>query len=1131
MMRLNLAFLALLLPLGAGAQEHNRGIGKYPGAPTEFFGPKAMDNDGFRNLALHRAAYASSCRDYNLTAHLVTDGICNDDEPAWMTVSTPQGILPKREAEWAIDGGPYSHHVLTGGKTWLQYDWNVQTFSADKLVLDARVAYRHRDGSSYRIVCEVSDDGTNWTTIGRLEGDTLPGRPMNYQLPADPNKQANREYLPARMLDQSIDFGRTVTFSHFRLKMEMEGAAHWDIHDLHFFDNKQKEVWLLPSQQFCSMWVSEGGGRQWLRIDLGGKSTVGKVTPHWYQEPRKWHYETEDEGRSVTLVMEEPNESGYYALRELEIWGWGGQDFEAHDAAPAAADRKELSGGNWRLQRASEVSSTGERIASEDFDDKDWIIATVPGTILTSYLNIGAIPDTDTGDNVDQISESFFNADFWYRHVFYADQPYRFLHFDGINWKARVYMNGQMLGRIDGAFMRGCFDIGPYIRMGKNVLAVEIIRNEHFGVVKEKDENTTQFNGGILGADNPTFHASIGWDWITTVRGREAGIWNEVYLTNEQEVTIADPYVKTEILPNGQKRVTPSVFVRNNNPKMFQGTLEGWIGDTRFEQDVTLNAHEEKEIAFSPDDYPQLTGKNFRLWWPNGYGTPYLYMAGFSMNGSELNYKAGLRQMEYVDEEDSLRIYINKRRFVPLGGNWGFDEHNLRYREREYQAAVAYHQDMNCTMIRNWVGQIGDEKFYEACDEQGLMVWQDFWLANPADGPDPYDNTLFTDNARDYLRRMRSHPCIAIYCGRNEGYPPETIDKALRQMIADMAPGLGYIPSSADDGVSGHGPYWALPAKEYFERQTGKIHTERGMPCVMNIESMTRALETDHLWPQNKVWGKHDYTLMGAQRAREFNKLVAQTGQPDDAEEFSRYAQLINYNGYRAMFESTSKKRAGLLIWMSHPCWPTMVWQTYDYYLDPTAAYFGVKKACEPLHVQYNALTDSIELVNMFAGDQKNLRVHADIFDKDGTTIWTKTVSADSKDDTTTQLMLIDSRYTRDGLYFLRLQIEGQKENTYILGDYSLLPTLPQTTVTQQVSTKKNGNENEASLSITNTGNSPAVFLRVNLKGEDGEQILPVIYSDNYQTLMPKETRIVTIKWKDEDSRDCRPVVEIKGLN
>ena len=1130
MMRLHMAFLALLLPLFAGAQDRTRGIGKYPGAPAEFFGPVAAHNDGLRNLALHRAAYASTCRDYNMTAHLVTDGICNDDEPAWVTVSTPQGILPKREAEWAIDGGPYSHHVLTGGKTWLQYDWNVLTFSADRLVLDARVAYRQQ-GSGYRIVCEVSDDGTNWTAIGRLEGDTLPGRPMNYQLPADPNKQTNREYLAARMLDQSIDFGRTVTFSHFRLKMEMEGAAHWDIHDLHFYDREQKEVWLLPSQHFCSMWMSDGGGRQWLYVDLGGKSTVEKVIPHWYQEPRKWHYETADDGRSVKLVMEEPNESGYYALRELEVWGRGGQDFTAHEAAPATADRTELSGGGWRLQRASEVSANGETIASEEFDDKDWIIATVPGTVLTSYLNINAIPDPDKGDDVDQISESFFNANFWYRNVFYLDRPCRFLHFDGINWKARIYLNGQMLGRIDGAFMRGCFDVGRYVKRGRNVLAVEIIRNEHFGVVKEKDENTTQFNGGILGADNPTFHASIGWDWITTVRGREAGIWNEVYLTNEQEVTINDPYVKTVIMADGLKRITPSVFVRNNTPAAYHGTLTGWIGDTRFEQEVTLGANEEKEIVFDPDDYPQLTGKDFRLWWPNGYGTPYLYKAGFRMNNSELNYKAGLRQMEYVDADDSLRIYINKRRFVPMGGNWGFDEHNLRYRGREYQAAVAYHQDMNCTMIRNWVGQIGDEKFYEACDERGLMVWQDFWLANPADGPDPYDNTLFVSNARDYLRRMRSHACIGIYCGRNEGFPPEPIDQALRQMTALLAPGMGYIPSSADKGVSGHGPYWALPAKEYFERQTGKIHTERGMPCVMNIESLTRALGTDKLWPQNKVWGQHDYTLTGAQRAREFNSLVAQIGQPANAEEFSRYAQLINYNGYRAMFESTSAKRAGLLIWMSHPCWPTMVWQTYDYYMEPTAAYFGVKKACEPLHVQYNALTDSIELVNLFAGDRQNLSVRAAIYDKNGKRIWTKTVSTDSKDDTTTRLFPIDNKYSRDGLYFLRLEIEGLTENMYILGDYSQLPTLPKASVTQQVTVKKEGSGNVASLNITNTGNSPAAFLRINLKGEDGEQILPAVYSDNYLTIMPGETRTVTVTWKDEDSRGSRPVFETGGLN
>ena len=136
-------------------------------------------------------------------------------------------------------------------------------------------------------------------------------------------------------------------------------------------------------------------------------------------------------------------------------------------------------------------------------------------------------------------------------------------------------------------------------------------------------------------------------------------------------------------------------------------------------------------------------------------------------------------------------------------------------------------------MIRNWVGMTGDKEFFEACDRYGIMVWQDFWLANPADGPDPDDEAMFMDNARDFVLKIRNHPCIGIYCGRNEGYPPKTLDDGLRETVALLHPGLDYISSSADDGVSGHGPYWAISAKEYFEKQTGKLHSERGMPNVM----------------------------------------------------------------------------------------------------------------------------------------------------------------------------------------------------------------------------------------------------------------------------------------------------------
>ena len=795
------------------------------------------------------------------------------------------------------------------------------------------------------------------------------------------------------------------------------------------------------------------------------------------------------------------------------------------------------------LQRASEVTASGETIASADYDCQSWVPATVPGTVLASYLNIGAVPNPNYADDVDQISESFFRSNFWYRDEFEWDGllkgEQQWLNFDGINWKANVFLNGQRLGRIEGAFMRGRFNVTGLLRKGKNYLAVEIVCNEHFAAIKEKDKNTTQFNGGILGADNPTFHATVGWDWITTVRGREAGIWNEVYLTATAMVTLSDPYVKTEI--GHTINVTPSVFVRNNDSRPVTGTLSGHIGDARFEKTITLPANTEQEISFQPSEFPQLSDPDFRLWWPNGYGESFLYDAGFSFQESTLHYRAGLRQMTYEDAKDSLRIYVNGRRFIPLGGNWGFDEHNLLYRSREYDIAVGYHRDMNFTMIRNWVGQVGDESFYDACDRHGIMIWQDFWLANPADGPDPYDDVLFLRNAEDYTRRMRSHASIGLYCGRNEGFPPIAIDRKLREYVHALAPGIEYISHSSSQGVSGGGPYRALTTKEYFEKQSGKIHSERGMPNVMNIESLRRTFSPEALWPQSLQWGQHDFTLQGAQRATTFNQMVTDAfGEASSAEEFSRWAQLINYNGYRAMFESTSRTRAGLLLWMSHPCWPSMVWQTYDYYFDPTAAYFGCKKACEPLHIQYNALTDSIEIVNHSAGNLRAITANISVFNLNGKCVYQKKQRLNSNEDTTfacAKLSTVMPQAPSD-VYFLRLTLSDKKgvisENTYIRGrndgDYRALRTLPKALLQQHVTITSSGHTVTARVTLRNKSRIPAPFLRLNLKGNDGEQILPVIYSDNYITLMPGEQKTVTVSWNRRDAHGHDGHIDIIGL-
>ena len=1177
-------FLLVLCSVGLSAMamaddnQQSRGIGLYPGAVSDYFAPAVSWTEGggeLTNVALHRAAWASSAIDYNHTAHLATDGLCDTAEPSLLTVTTPAGRLPRKEAEWAIDGGPYSRNILMGGHTWLQYDWSgSMRLRATQLKLQGMVAYNNKvESKGYVIRCEASDDGTAWHTVGELRGDGLPGKPLQYMLHSDPNKQTDDGLLPARRLDETIRFTAPLATQHFRITMQLEGAAHWDVHELQFQDALGKYVEVMPSQAFSSMWISNGGGEQWLYTDLGKSLPIERIQLDWYQAPKRGCIQVSDDAKNwatvtglgmepsdaeiiqeslkvqctaryVRLLMQEPGEAGRYALREMQVLSSQKTVYTPHAVAGLRRGRYELSGGGWQLQRASEVEGRGEQIASADYDSRSWIPATVPGTALTSYINIGAVPNPNYADDVDQISESFFRSDFWYRTAFevaeLAEGQQQWLNFDGINWKANVFLNGQRLGRIEGAFMRGKFNVTGLLRKGSNYLAVEVICNEHFGAVKEKDENTTQFNGGLLGADNPTFHATIGWDWITTVRGREVGIWNEVYLTTTGSVTVSDPYVRTEV--SKTVSLTPSVFLRNNDNHAVSGRLSGWIGDVRFEKRVTLPACAEQEVAFAPEQFPQLSGSDFRLWWPNGYGEPYLYEAGFTFtpdggSGTTLSYQAGLREMRFVDAKDSLRIYVNGRRFVPLGGNWGFDEHNLLYRSREYDIAVGYHRDMNCTMIRNWVGQIGDEAFYEACDRHGIMVWQDFWLANPADGPDPYDDVLFLSNAEDYLRRIRSHACIGIYCGRNEGYPPEAIDRKLRQYVAQLSPGMDYISSSADDGVSGHGPYRALPIREYFARQSGKIHTERGMPNVMNIESLRRTLSDAALWPQSVEWGQHDYTLQGAQRASEFNALVAKgLGEAESAEEFTRWAQLVNYNGYRAMYESTSCSRAGLLIWMSHACWPSMVWQTYDYYFEPTAAYFGVKKACEPLHIQYNALTDSIEVVNRSAGHRAALTAVATIYDLSGRKVRQQKVRLGSHEDTTVALMRLTSMQASapSDVWFLRLQLTDKRgivsENLYVMGreadNYRALRTLPKPQLQQQF--KVSGTS--ATLTLRNTGKRPAVFLRINLKGADGEQILPVNYSDNYLTLMPGEQRSVSLTWRAEDARGQQPKVEVTAL-
>jgi hypothetical protein len=1160
------------------AQTYTRGLGVYPGDPKQFFGPKtAVDATTYRNLALRRAAFNSSSYDYNLTATLITDGIKDTVIPRTVAVSTSSagengtpGVLARIDRELLIDDNVTSATALSGAKPWVQFELRggAAPLEIDKFEVIPRSGFSFGRApqqttpqpGGWTMVVNGSDDGQNWRELGRSSGTD---RPMT------------QGWKP------TVQLAASSRNRFFRIEFEGPADIRWNFSEV-FFYNKGQRVNIGGPYNFTSAWMSEGTGVEWVYADLGAVCTFDRINLSWIRRARTGSIQVSNDaatwttlqalpsstslvddiklaqpakGRYVRVLMTSPASPEGYILSEMEVYGRGGPVPRPAAAAVAQADGKLLlAGGAWRVQRDSLVSGAPETISKAGYQDSDWVIATVPGTTLVSYLNAGAIPDPDYGDNQLQISDSFFYADFWFRNEFVAPAaaPGRhvWLNFDGINWKADVYLNGEKVGHIDGGFMRGKFDVTKQIKPGaKNAIAVRVIKNATPGSIKEKTAQSTGLNGGALGLDNPTYHATIGWDWIPPVRGRDTGIWADVYLSQTGPVALENPFVRSTLpLPDTSSAdLFVEATVRNLEPKPVTGTLRGTFGTVAFEAPVTLEASATKTIKLDPSTTPALKLAKPRLWWPNGYGEQYLYpvkiqfVAGATVSDTK-SFQSGVRQMTFNEDGGNLRLFVNGRRFIARGGNWGHPESNLRYRAREYDAAVKYHKEMNFTMIRNWVGQVGDEAFYEACDKYGIMIWQDFWLANPVDGPEPSDNDMFLANAKDYVQKIRNHPSLGIYVGRNEGNPPAVIDKGIRAMLPEIHPGIHYISNSAMGVVSGGGPYRMQPQKLYFQqRATPKLHSEMGMPNIMTIDSIRQMMPEPAMWPQGKTWGLHDFTTAGAQGGQSFRDTIDKSyGGAKSAEEWSMLAQFVNYDGHRAMFEAQSKNRMGLLIWMSHPCWPTFVWQTYDYYLEPTAAYFGIKKAAEPLHIQWNPVGNTVEVVNYNAGNQKGLTARIEILNMDGSTKWDRSANLDASEDTVQSPITIEFPADLSPTHFLRLTLsQGTKvlsTNFYLRGteeyNYRAIRDLPKVKLETATKAVQQGNRWVLTTTLKNPSKTPALLVRLKaVREKSGDRILPAMYEDNYVALMPGESRVIKTELESADTRGESPRMVVEGFN
>ncbi len=814
-----------------------------------------------------------------------------------------------------------------------------------------------------------------------------------------------------------------------------------------------------------------------------------------------------------------------------------------------------LSGSTWRVQHAGLVDATPSQITEGDFDDSGWVPATVPGTVLADFAAAGKVPDPLYGDNMHQISDAVFSGnDYWYRTQIALPESFAgqrlFLDFSGINWKSEIYLNGERLGGIDGAYQRGEFEITALVDFEKeNTLAVLIRHPEHWvpagRKVLRKSLGCRITNGDDHGYDSPACLAAAGWNWLPIMRGRNMGIWNHVSIHARGNVSIRDPWVSTALpLPDTScADLTIRTTLKNHHSETVTGTLTATLGKTHLTIPVTLTANEEKTVVLDPAQFPQLTVQHPKLWWPNGYGEANLqelnlqFIEGNAVSDSSTT-QFGIRQIDHKVIDNVLFLYCNGVRLLIRGGNWGLPEAMMRCDKEGYDLRVKLHKEANLNMIRNWVGMTNREELYDACDRAGILIFDDFWLANPHDGPEPLDQAMFMANARDKIKWVRKHPSLALYCGRNEGNPPAELDAAMKAAVAALDGTRHYVPNSARGTLTGFGPYDVRPPVWYFEKRGSTFHTEQGIIAFPEVESMRRMMPAKDLWPISDMWAIHNYQTG---RSHKFTDTIIQRfGEPDSLEEYCRRAQLHNYESAKAMFESLqSNQGSGVLLWMSQSAWPSLICQLYDHYFEYTASYFAAKKAASPVHLFRDCLRNEIRLANNTREPLKNVTATATILDAAGTVLWEKSAVVDAEPTSALTCFALEHTPAED-VHFLKLELRSGEtllaDNFYWLenkaGNCLNLNELPAAKVAmEKISARSNNGTRTLKLRLTNNSDSFSLLNKVRLKDAGGESILPVFLDDSYVSLAPGEERIITLRVDDKLLDGKAAQLHLEGWN
>jgi exo-1,4-beta-D-glucosaminidase len=821
---------------------------------------------------------------------------------------------------------------------------------------------------------------------------------------------------------------------------------------------------------------------------------------------------------------------------------------------------------NWYIASCEKVKFSGKKISSPDYkpDLQNWFKSSVPSTVLSTLINNGVYKNIYFNKNLDKINKKPFSVPWWYRKEFtIVNKKGRYfrLLINGINYKADIYVNGKKIAdlkKVFGAFRRFDFDITSYMKKGKNILLFKIYP-------PEKGDYTIGFV-----------------DWNPQAPDKNMGIWRTVELKESGIVSLDNVFTKP-ILDTKTMNGIVEVYgkLKNNS-------------NTKVKGEILIRVEETGLQIYKKYEIPPMTEKNLliekirfnnpKLWWPNGLGEPFLYHLSLKVKYNreitdDTRIRFGIRKIEDYMTTEGVRGYkINGKKILIKGGGW-VDDLTLANNKKNIETQIKYIKDMNLNTIR-LEGFWGNSQYmYDLADENGLLImvgfschweWKDY-LGTPVNekfnGPTTKGGiTLITDYLKDQIIWLRNHPSVFVWAVGSDKIPYPELEKKYINIMKKYDGTRPYIAAtkeftskiSGKTGIKMRGPYaFTVPVYWFEDKDYGGafgFNSETGPGAQIPVlESLKKMIPEDKLWPINDEWDYHCARNEFKDISRFVKGLNERYGKSDDLNDFVKKAQIMNYELIKPMFEAFSVNRyktTGIIQWMLNSAWPEMYWQLYDWYLIPTAAYYGVKEGAKPLHIVYRYGFDDIWVVNEKFEKQDNLIAEVKVFDYDSNLIFNRKKEFFIEENRAIPLKIkLSDSINKNRLSFISLKLyKNNREldsNFYWVSnkkdipdyensdwfitplkqyaDFSKLNHLPKT----ELEITKKYDKNRVELIIKNKTNKIAFFIDIKVLNENGELLVPVTLSDNYFSILPDGEKKVDFNIYD----NRKIIVVIEGWN